>query len=130
MYSLVIWAWGSRSTHLPQIKADRRESLKCKKLQCSMWVLVKGLMLSAGLELRRGYRNEDHAGLQKLGKRADFRNIFTQSLALPHGLEKVPSESTRTQWLSLDCCQGTSAVLKPKYRQDAVFWVCRHRCIH
>jgi len=50
MYSLVIQAWGSPSTHLPQIKADGRESHQCKKLRRSTLVLAKDLMLSVGLE--------------------------------------------------------------------------------
>lgn len=56
MDSLVTWAWGScsRDFYLPQIKADGRECHKCKKLQRCTLVLGKGLMLSPGLELRRG----------------------------------------------------------------------------
>lgn len=122
MYSLVVWAWSSHSTDLSQIKADRRESHKCGKLQRSTWVLAEGLMLSARLELRREYGSEDQEGVQELGKRRDFRQrTSSHNPYFPCGREEVPSESLRAQWPSLGCCQGTSAA--PKWDAGKVYSV-------
>lgn len=63
MYSPIIWVWAHIPCIFYKLKQVRRGSHKCKKLQHSTLVLAKGLMLSVVLDLRRGYRNEDHTGV-------------------------------------------------------------------
>lgn len=93
--------------YCPQIKADRRKSHKCKKLQLSAWVQRKGQMLSVGWS-----SGEEGALFRdvEIGHKSRLQtDITVQPLALLCGLEKVPSESIGALWQSLNCCQGTSA---------------------
>lgn len=118
MFSLLTWLGDHVPGTFHSLKTNRRESHRWRKL------LSKGLMLSAGLELRTGCRNGDHAGVWKLGK-----ECLQTSPAVTCGLEKVPSESIRDPWLSLDCCQETLAALKLEHRQNAERsqWICREK---
>lgn len=79
---------------------------------------------------RKGWNSGQGVGMgimQGCGSWA--RNVFRQFPAVPCGLEKVPSESIRDPWLSLDCFQDASAVLKLEHRQDAECsqWICREK---
>lgn len=122
------WSPGSGITfHVPstaQKQIEERENHKCRKLGCSTWVLSKGLVLSAGLELRTGCGSGDHAEGMEGGW-----GMSSDSPCCALWLEKVPSASIRDPWLSLDCCQETSAVLKLEHRQDAECsqWICREK---
>lgn len=60
-----------------------------------------------------GWSSGEERGLcrdAEIGRKSRLQaDIAVQPLALPCGLEKVPSESIGALWQSLDCCQGTSA---------------------
>lgn len=111
-------AWSSGlGAHVPHIfhKSKQIEEKATSVRSCSVphWCWQKACCFlqgwssgeGTGMRIKQGYRS--WAKDQISGK----EHLHTTPYS-PCGLEKVPSESVRAQWLSLGCCQETSAVLK------------------